>query len=124
MNHTTTKKALLIDDDISCLKIMARTLENVGFKPYSFSSWEADTLQQIIEISPDIIILDEFLQNTRGSLLCPIIKSADQLKTTPVILVSGLEGLEEIAKKCMADAYINKPVTTKEIEALFNSLEK
>ena len=116
------KKALLIDDDISCLKIMAKTLENVGFESYSFSSWESTTLQEIIDIAPDIIILDEFLQNTRGSLLCPIIKSVDQLRTTPVVLVSGLEGLEEVAKKCMADAYINKPVTTKEIAALFNAV--
>lgn len=114
------KKVILIDDDFTSLKVMSKTLQNAGFEVFTFNDWEENTMDEISAIAPDIIILDEFLQNTRGSLLCPVIKSVEQFITTPIILVSGMDGLEEIAKKCKADAYLCKPVTRQEIEALFN----
>ena len=114
------RKVILIDDDITSLKVLSRTLQNAGFEVFTFNDWEDNTMDEITRISPDIIILDEFLQNTRGSLLCPIIKSVERFKNTPIILVSAMEGLEEVAKKCKADAYLCKPVSRQEIEELFN----
>ena len=110
------KKVLIIDDDSSCLEVIKLIVDGVGFKSFTFSTWTSDTIQQIIDITPDIILLDEWLVGVKGSELCIILKSINQLRNVPVFLVSGTDGLAEIAKKSFADGYIEKPFDIQDIE--------
>ena len=110
------KKVLIIDDDSSCLEVIQLIVDGVGFKSFTFSTWTSDTIQQIIDITPDIILLDEWLVGVKGSELCIILKSINQLRNVPVFLVSGTDGLAEIAKKSFADGYIEKPFDIQDIE--------
>lgn len=103
------KKVLIIDDDLSCLEVMELLVSDLGCKTYTYSSWKSQTIQQIIEIFPDVIILDEYLTGVRGSEICVILKSINQLRTVPIILVSGSDELPEIARKSRADSFIEKP---------------
>jgi len=112
------KKVIIIDDDISCLDVMQIVIGDLGFETFAFTTWESATIQDIINIKPDIIILDEWLIGVKGSEICVILKSVNQLRTIPVILVSGVEGLAEIAKKSFADGYIEKPFDISEVEKI------
>ena len=103
------KKVLIIDDDVSCLEVMQLIINDLDYETFPFTTWKTDTIQEIIDIAPDVIILDEWLVGVKGSEICVILKSINQLRTVPVILVSGVEGLPEIAKKSFADGYIEKP---------------
>ena len=110
------KKVLIIDDDVSCLEVMQIVIDDLGCETFSFTTWKSDTIQDIINISPDLIILDEWLIGVKGSELCVILKSINQLRSIPVILISGVDGLAQIAKKSFADGYIEKPFDIYEIE--------
>jgi two-component system cell cycle response regulator DivK len=112
------KKVLIIDDDISCLDVMELVVNGMGFESYTFPTWTSQTIQQIIDIAPDVIILDEWLIGVKGSELCVILKSINQLRTVPIILVSGTDGLAEIAKRSFADGYVEKPFDISDIEKI------
>ena len=110
------KKVVIIDDDISCLDVMQIVINDLGFETFTFTTWKSETIQQIIDIFPDVIILDEWLIGVKGSDLCMILKSINQLRRIPVILISGVDGLAEIAKKSLADDYIEKPFDITDVE--------
>ncbi len=112
------KRVLIIDDDISCLDVMQLVVNDLGYESYTFPTWKSETIQEIIDIAPDVIILDEWLIGVKGSDLCIILKSINQLRRVPIYLVSGSDGLAEIAKKSQADGYIEKPFNISEIEEL------
>lgn len=116
------KKVVLIDDDISCLDLMQMVINNLDFETFPFTTWESRTIQDIINIKPDLIILDEWLIGVKGSEICIILKSVNQLRQVPVVLISGSEGLAEIAKRAFADGYIEKPFEISEIEKLVLSV--
>ena len=112
------KKVLIIDDDISCLEVMGIIINDLGFETFTFTTWKSDTIQEIINIIPDLIILDEWLVGVKGSEICVILKSVNQLRRIPVVLVSGTNGLAEIAKKSFADGYIEKPFDITDVEQM------
>ena len=112
------KKVLIIDDDISCLEVMEIIINNLGYETFTFTTWKSDTIQEIINIVPDLIILDEWLVGVKGSEICVILKSVNQLRRIPVVLVSGTHNLAEIAKKSFADGYIEKPFDIADVEQM------
>lgn len=112
------KKIIIIDDDPSILEIMELVVNDLGYETFTFPTWKSETIQQIIDIAPDLIILDEFLIGVKGSGLCTILKSINQLRRVPIILVSGANDLPEIARRAHADGYIEKPFDISEIEEL------
>lgn len=112
------KKILVIDDDKSVLEALTMSMEYYGAEVYPFSEWTTQTIQQIIQIFPDLIILDEWLIGIKGSFLCSIIKSINQLRRVPIILISGAHNLAEIAEKSAADGYLEKPLGMDDIEKL------
>lgn len=116
------KKVIIIDDDASCLEVMKIIVDDLGCETFAFTTWKTSTIQDIINIVPDIIILDEWLEGIKGSEICVILKSVNQLRRIPVVLVSGMDELPEIAKKANADGFIKKPFTIAELEDMVRSL--
>ncbi|MBC7914969.1 MAG: response regulator [Pyrinomonadaceae bacterium] len=112
------KKVLIIDDDISCLEMMQFVVNDLGFEAFPYTTWRSETIQEIIDIAPDLILLDEWLIGVKGSELCIILKSINELRHVPIVLVSGTDGLPQIAKRAFADAYIEKPFGIEEIEKM------
>ena len=117
------KKVLIIDDDISCLDVMQIVINDLGVETFTFPTWTSDTIQKIINIHPDLIILDEWLIGVKGSELCVILKSINQLRHVPIFLVSGTDGLADIAKKSFADGFVEKPFAISEIEDIVLKLQ-
>lgn len=112
------KKVLIIDDDESILEVMELVVKGLGCEAFTFPTWKSETIQQIIDIHPDLIFLDEWLIGVKGSELCIILKSINQLRRVPVILISATTGLAEIAKKSSADGYVEKPFDIGQIEEI------
>lgn len=82
-------------------------LEEQGFK--TLSTPEPENLSEIIPFKPDLILLDEFINNSPGHRLCKKIKQVDDLKNIPVIILSTANDIEMIATECNANDYISKP---------------
>jgi DNA-binding response OmpR family regulator len=66
-------------------------------------------LNSLNTIKPDLILLDEILADQRGSALCRRLKNNDTTKHIPVVLISAMPDLKNLALECGADAYIEKP---------------
>jgi DNA-binding response OmpR family regulator len=75
-------------------------------------------LSELETIKPDVILLDNWLGGVKGSELCKMIKASKEHSHIPVILVSAIDDLEEVASECDADAYLSKPFELSELETV------
>jgi DNA-binding response OmpR family regulator len=107
------KRTLIIENDRDIRDLVEMILENEGFETLSMP--EPKTLEQIVEFKPDIILIDEFINNKPGHRLCLRIKESGLLKEVPVIILSTAHNIELIAKECRANDYLSKPFDVQEM---------
>jgi two-component system phosphate regulon response regulator PhoB len=101
------KKILIIENDQDIRHIVEFILTDQGFETLSIP--EPQDLSEIIPFTPDVILLDEFINARPGHRLCRKIKQVAALATVPVIILSTANDIELIAKECDANDYIRKP---------------
>lgn len=56
-----------------------------------------------------LILMDEVLSWTRGSDLCLVLKENEETRHIPIVMLSAAREIEEIARRCGAVDYIQKP---------------
>jgi DNA-binding response OmpR family regulator len=113
------KKILIIEDDYDILDIMRYILEDEGYEVIGFNREES--IAGIIRLAPQMILLDEHLPENPGHLLCARIKAHPTIQHIPVILISAVMYLENIAADCKADNYIKKPFDLLDLTNMVNS---
>ncbi len=120
----STKKVLIIDDEEGILDAMRIVLESEGFKPIVRATPPA--IKQIIEINPDIILLDLLLRGEMGQDYCKKLKKNRQTALIPVIMLSAhsKQVLQTAVKECGAEAYLAKPFDTEMLVALIRKYLK
>ncbi len=101
------KRILVLEDEKAILELIEMFLESEGYFVIGINHYEP--LEYIIEFGPDMILLDVRLSDGYGHLLCKDLKANPVTTKIPVILVSGADNLEVIAKECKADDYLCKP---------------
>jgi two-component system phosphate regulon response regulator PhoB len=101
------KKVLIIENDKDIRNIMEFILNEQGFETLSMP--EPEDLKEIIPFKPDLILLDEFINDRPGHRLCLQIKQVEALNHIPVIILSTANDIELIATECNANDYISKP---------------
>lgn len=101
------KNILIIEDDEIIRNELAKLLENSGYK-YSIICDFKNTLDQILEISPDLILLDINIPYINGEIL---LQNLRKHLNTPVIMVTSKseETDEVLSMSYGADDYITKP---------------
>lgn len=109
-------KILVVEDNPDIKEVLDYILEDGGHE--AFFSPDGSSLSQLEDINPDIILLDDKLAEEWGSELCIRLKNDNTSKNIPVILMSAMPNLPEIARQCQADAYLEKPFNIETIIAL------
>lgn len=107
------KKVLIIENDRDIRHIVEIILEDQGFETLSMA--EPKDLSAIIPFAPDVILLDEFINNEPGHRLCRKIKQVPDLASIPVIILSTAHDIELIAAECQANDHIAKPFDIDEV---------
>lgn len=108
-------KVLLIDDDQDILDVLIYVLEEEGYEVVCSTS--ADILQRIGQISPDIILLDEWLcEEEKGSEHCRKLKADLTTRHIPVLMISAFMPIEEVVAEAGADGFIKKPFDIDELK--------
>jgi len=83
------KKVLIVDDELD-VRIYVRTLfETGGYEPITTRNGK-EGLQKAKEISPDLIILDVMMPEAGGVTMYRELKSDQELKDIPVIMLTGV----------------------------------
>lgn len=103
-------RVLVIDDDEIALKAIADVLEQAGFEVHSMISPVGAT-QVIASKQIDAAVIDLHMPVMSGDRLVTLIRSWDQLRDLPVVLISASSAktLEEVARQ-LPDV----PVVTKD----------
>jgi two-component system cell cycle response regulator len=111
-------KVVLVDDDLSVLRLLSRALEQSGREVVTCV--DAETARVRLQEEPwDVAILDRRLPDGDGALLCQEIKSDSALQHRYVMLLTA----ESSARKKVegfefgADDYITKPFDIDEVIA-------
>ena len=118
------KKILVIDDDPTQTKLFSSLLIEQGYEPVT-SNDASEGLKLAMAQNFDLIMLDVMMPLINGFNLCRLLKSIDQKKNIPIVLITSRNELEDIniGREMGADAYLTKPVKMEELLKTINILE-
>lgn len=112
------EKILIIDDEEHIIELIRYNLEASGYTTSSAANG-IDGLMLAKQEKPDLILLDLMLPGLDGLEVCKRMRSDDQLKSVPIIMLTAKS--EEIDKilglELGADDYITKPFSVRELTA-------
>ncbi|MFZ0448956.1 MAG: response regulator [Desulfatiglandaceae bacterium] len=97
------KKILIVDDDPDVILFLSTVLQDHDFEPVEARNGQEGLLKVKAEL-PDLILLDLMMPEKSGIALLNELKSDEQLRKIPVIMVTGVSGetgidLESFFKK-------------------------
>jgi len=90
-------KILVVEDEVSLQKSLTEFLEEEKFEVISALDGEKG-LAMAQKEKPDLILLDIILPKKDGYEVLAELKQAEQTKRIPVILLTNLEGPEDVEK--------------------------
>lgn len=105
------KNIFVIDDDPDITQLIDYNLKKEGYQTFKINSG----LQAIWEVSqqrrPDCILLDIMMPSPDGFEICDFLKTSEDYREIPIILVSAKASPEDIEKglELGADAFLPKP---------------
>ena len=106
----TRKTILVVDDDTSVRRLIARRVQSFGYTVVTVESGE-QALHLVQEQPPDLILLDIMMPKMKGRDVCKHLKEQAGTAHIPVIFLTAL-GLADHVKAGMdlgAEDYIVKP---------------
>lgn len=101
-------RILIVDDDPDILRVMETLLTMKGFSVESTSCGDA-IFDKIESFKPDLILMDVLISGKDGRLLCQEIKSNENLRHLPVLMISAHPGAAANIQEYGADGFIPKP---------------
>lgn len=116
------QKILIVEDDEKLRNELQIFLNNNGYKTESLTTFE-NTINDILKINPDLILLDINLPNCDGEYICKEIRKQSQM---PIIIITSRDSeLDElISINYGADHYITKPFNIQILLAKIASILK
>ncbi len=120
-----SKNILVVEDDLDIRELISFNLQNEGHQVFEAKDGEAG-IDKARQKLPDLILLDLMLPGIQGLDVCRVIKSDQETKETPIIMVTALGQEEDIVKglETGADDYITKPFSIKVLIARVNAVLK
>jgi twitching motility two-component system response regulator PilH len=126
------KKILVVDDEMDIRIFISTLVETNGYKPIVAKDGE-EGLKLVKEQKPDLVILDVMMPKESGLKLYREIKSDDNTKHIPIIMVSAVSkktffhSHRELDRYHGAtipepEAYIEKPPESEELIACISKL--
>ena len=118
-----SKKILIIDDEDQIRSLLEDLFKAEGFMVISSADTE-EGYKKALKSQPDMILLDIKIPRIGGIELCRLLRSNQQTKNIPIIMltVESSETDKVIGLEMGADDYITKPFNNKELIARVKSL--
>jgi two-component system phosphate regulon response regulator PhoB len=114
------KKVLLIEDDRDIRDTIFYALKEEGIEVVA--SEDAKILKNLAELNPDLILLDNWLtdwkSDANGQQISKELKTNPATSHIPVVMVSAVSNIKEIAEAGMADGYLKKPFDLSALSAI------
>ena len=110
------KRILVFDDSAAILDVVKLALEMVNCEVST--SLTGACLQHMEHNLPDLILLDILLSGENGGEICQRLKSDEQTRHIPVILLSAHGGLRETSERCGANGCLAKPFRLNDLRGI------
>ena len=120
------KKILVIEDDKDIRDTITYALQAEGYEV--ISSENAKILKTISDIKPDLLLLDNWLtdwkSDANGQQLSKELKTNAATSHIPILIISAVSNIKEIAEAGLADGYLKKPFELEDLHALVKKFIK
>jgi len=101
------KKILYIEDDPDMADIVSEIMQ---YEEYEVITDSGKAMHKLLkENDIGLILMDEGLRWCWGSNLCKELRSNERTADIPIIMISAVREIDDIAQHCGANAYIRKP---------------
>lgn len=109
---------LVVDDHLPNIDVLRSFLEREGYRVTPAASGP-EALALVQQDQPDLILLDVLMPGMDGFAVCRALKSAEQTRTIPVIMVTALQDPEHVVRglEAGADDFVSKPFIAAELLA-------
>lgn len=117
ITKTTQQKLILcIDDSLQICQIMEHIITKDGYQFISVQN-PLKALPEILKTKPDLIFLDLIMPVINGYEICAQIRRVSQLKDTPVVILTGNDGVIDRVRSKMvgASGFLSKPVDEEKV---------
>ena len=117
------KKILIVEDDPRSLKMIQMTL-----RPYGYSLLEATDGEEALKVArsdkPDLIIMDLRLPRMSGLEVTRQLRQMSDFSHIAIIAITAyaMKGDKEKAISAGCDAYLAKPINTRELPRLITEM--
>jgi len=114
---------LIVDDDPSILDALRFLFEDEGYRVQTSEKGDyAESLRDENGGLPDLIVLDVLLSGKDGRTICRKLKSQEETRHIPVVMISAYPDAERSSKEVGADAFVAKPFAIDEVLATVAAL--
>jgi DNA-binding response OmpR family regulator len=108
------RKIVIVDDSQDLLEVLKYFLEEKGYEVETATK-EQDLISLVRSFSPDLIILDIYLQAEDGREICKELRRHKETKYLCILMFSASSRALTNYKEYGADGYIEKPFGLNEI---------
>ncbi|AMR30097.1 hypothetical protein A0256_01030 [Mucilaginibacter sp. PAMC 26640] len=113
------RRILIIEDDKDILEITAMVLKINDFEVATVS--ETDDIINLVNIHrPHLILTDYMLRGLTGGQICKIIKTNEDTKMIPVVLLSFYSKTAIDIGNFKFDAFVRKPLNLEYLTTVLN----
>ena len=114
---------LIVDDDERNIRLLSALLGPEGFEVLPALSGK-EALELVSKTEPDLILLDIMMPDMDGYEVCRILKSKEETRIIPIVMVTSLSDREDKLKavEVGADEFLTKPVDKTELIIRVKSL--
>lgn len=110
---------LVVEDDPQVARLIALVLQRSGWESQVVADGQS-ALDRARKTRPVMIFADLTINGMGGETLCSTLKSAEETKDIPYVIVSGDRDIAEKARVCGADDYMGKPFEFDDLIRLVN----
>lgn len=116
-------KIMIVEDEVGLVTLLKYNLEKQGYETISVMDGKEVMSTAMVE-KPDLILLDWMLPNVQGIDLCRDIRRSQELRNTPIIMLTarGEEADKVRGLSYGADDYMTKPYSFPELIARIGAL--